>query len=197
VLNQSDRERQKEHLTRGLKLKVDSEQRLIEKEFIESNFKKYRVLYDTFKMTKHGAIMFHLVYILRRIALILMALFANDYPAAQTFVFAISSISYAIFLTWQHPFIAWMTNFIEIVNELHVLLLSCFCSALLAARGDQRLVIGRFLQVIVLMMILFNSVIMVTNMRTTIKTFLHNYYKRRYIRDELKRALMRNKKIKS
>jgi hypothetical protein len=88
-------------------------------------------------MTKHGAILFHLVYITRRIVLILNALYVNSMPSLQMMVFLILSASYAVFLVLEQPFYHLAFNQIEIINELQVLLLSSFATILIATNDPE------------------------------------------------------------
>lgn len=102
-------------------------------------------------------------FIIRRLILVLAAIFLSDYPAIQALIYNVLSQLNLLYLIKYQPFKGALTQRIEIFNELCILLASLqfFCYTDFLAQADMKTFLGYWLIATVFLNFTVNIVVQI------------------------------------
>ena len=105
-------------------------------------------------------LLYNLIHVLRRIILVLIAVYVHEAPWIQAILFIITSELVCVYLLSVAPFDSRTQNKLEVANEL-VILVTGYCSAISVGWGmsaDHRFYVGLITVFFIAAVILFNLV---------------------------------------
>lgn len=117
-------------------------------------------------------------FIVRRVVLILTALYLDHSGWAQLTIFLFMSQASTLYLAYSKPFKSQFLNRLEMVNELLIYTLAVFCMVIVGfgMNVDDVKFQGKFLTAILYFKILLNGVIILGSMVYVIRMAIKHYY---------------------
>ena len=91
---------------------------------------RYGAFYDGLRTDRKSSLLFHIIFLIRRFAFTMMAIYAGDYLFVQIWVLLATSTMQVSYLFVCRPFDSEFMNNIEIFNELTTIVLTYVLLAL-------------------------------------------------------------------
>lgn len=91
----------------------------------EKSINVFGSTYQELRTDSKPALLFNVIYMLRRLLIAVIATMFKDYSFLQVQVIVVHSVAVIIYTAWVRPFELPMMNTMEIFNELCILLASC------------------------------------------------------------------------
>ena len=143
-------------------LKRDARQDKMNLEIQNSTYGFFYVLYESLRLHRSGAFLYHFLYVVRRVLLISIIFATKDHGWLRFLIFICSCLLTAAYMFHSLPFDRKLNNRIELFNEcLQLWIGALFFSLLgLVHYPEQISFLGGQILFAVLFMILFNSIIL-------------------------------------
>jgi hypothetical protein len=84
------------------------------------------VLQEGLRKASHTTNAYHLIFVVRRLLLVVAAFYFRDVPSMQCLTFLVGSMMMVTYLVAVNPFLDRFDNLMEIYNESFVLLISIY-----------------------------------------------------------------------
>ena len=126
------------------------------------------VLFFGLKPYQISAAPFFFIHVLRRIIFVAVAMYFFEYPWLQVFLYMLQSLGMAWYLIAKRPFLLPVQNYLEIFNELVVLVAAYHMTIIMSENvtRDMRELVGRSLVVFITAMIIVNGLVWVSSLIT-------------------------------
>ena len=176
-------------------LKRDARQDKMNLEIQNSTYGFFFVLYESLRLHKSGAFLYHFLYVVRRVLLISIIFAAKDHGWLQFLLFISTCLLTAAYMFHSLPFDRKLSNRIELFNEFLQLWIGALFFSLLGLvhYPEQISFLGGQILLAVLFMILSNSIILFYRGLFGIRLSIRSLYRKRRCRKLSSQSKVENK----